>query len=636
MNHSEILAEIRRPGGIVGRLRRRSEGRGHMTALVGNRSCLFPRLTYEELFQAVDEVAAGFLELGIGPGDHVGLIAENSDAWLLSDLALQSLGAVDVPRGADASGEEIAFCLTHGSCRAAVLDSAELLSRIGEARAGLDPIVILRGEAPPGTVAFAEMRARGRARLQRRPGEVRALQDQVGPNDLATVIYTSGTTGNPKGVMLTHQNLLHNVAIVPGVLHLAAGGRFLSFLPSWHSFERVLDYVVLDSGMELHYSTKWTLREDFRRVRPQFVAGVPRLWETFYAGVLASLESMSPARRRIARALLSASQAHARWDRRSRGREMREDGSLVRPGPLARLALSLLASLTWPVHRTAERLVYRRLREALGGELLAMVSGGGPLPLHVDEFYVRAGLPFLNGYGLTESSPVISVRILEHNLVGTIGPPIPLTEVRIVGEDGRVLPPGQRGTIQARGPQIMAGYWRNPEATSRALLGEGWLDTGDLGYLTAAGDIVITGRAKDTIVLRSGENVEPEPLESVLASSPLVADALVVGHARKSLGALIVPDPDGLRARCPDLAGLGDEAVVQSPLALAAIRADVAALISRRRGYRNFELIGPVAVLPRPFSVEEGTLTATLKKRRGVIEERFAPLIEQLFGEDLR
>jgi long-chain acyl-CoA synthetase len=618
-------------GGIVEHLRARSAHRPDLTATVGSTSCRFSRLTYAELFRAVDELAAGFLDLGVGPGDRVGMISENQDLWLLTDLALLSIGATTVPRGGDTPAAEIGFCLTHGECRLAVFESAATLERAREALPPLAAAVVMRGPAAGGALALDEIFERGRRRLAARPDELRSRQADVTEEDLATIVYTSGTTGNPKGVMLSHRNILHNVRAVPQILHFEEGMRFVSFLPTWHTFERTIEYIVVDSGIELHYSSKRTLKQDVARVRPSFLVGVPRVWETFYQGVMGAIEKLPAAKKRLVQAALRGSRELHRLRRRAESIALDPPATIARPSAGKRLALWLRQAPHLLQNALATRLVYSKLRAALGGELRISISGGGPLSPEVDEFFVRAGLPFFNGYGLTETAPVVCVRLPERNVLGTIGPPLPQTEVRIVDENDQDVGRESRGVIQVRGPQVMQGYWRNDAASKACLSTDGWFDTGDLGMLSNEGDIIINGRAKDTIVLTGGENVEPENIETTLVASPLILDALVVGHARKALGALIVPDFDVVRARVPELEGLEPEAIVKNPALDRLIRAEVANRVSPERGFKSHETITRVACLARPFSAEDGTLTATLKKKRRVIEERYAEAIARLF-----
>jgi long-chain acyl-CoA synthetase len=407
--------------------------------------------------------------------------------------------------------------------------------------------------------------------------------------------------------------------------------RFVSILPTWHTFERTIEYIVLDSGIELHYSGKRTVRQDVLTIRPSFMVGVPRVWETFYRAVAGAVEKLPPRKRALVERALAGSREFHRLGRRANGVEIEPPARVVRPGLLARALLRLRQAPLLLHEILARKLVYAKLKAALGGELRIAISGGGPLPPDVDEFFVRAGLPFLNGYGLTETAPVVCVRLPERNVLGTIGPPLPRTEVRIVDEAGKDVGREVRGVIQVRGPQVMSGYFRNEAASRACLTADGWFDSGDLGLVSSEGDVMIVGRAKDTIVLTGGENVEPENIETSLLASPLILDVVVVGHARKTLGALIVPNIEIVRMRVSGLPEDAPEQIVSRPEVDVLIRSEVSRLVCGERGFRTFETVSRLAYLARPFSTEDGTLTATLKKRRRVIEERYQELIARLF-----
>ncbi|MSR75444.1 MAG: long-chain fatty acid--CoA ligase [Planctomycetes bacterium] len=615
-------------GGIPGRLLQ-SVSRYRGRALLGHSTCRAALTRYEEIAELVEQIAAGFQAIGVSAGMRVALIADNSDAWLLTDLALLSLGAADVPRGADASVEDVEFCVLHGACSGAVLGSIDLLPKLGKSLDSLRFVVVLHGAAGTHT-ALDQLLEIGKAHLAAEPNCVKRARAEVRDNTLATLIYTSGTTGNPKGVMLSHGNMLHNLRAVPAVLHLLPGERYLSFLPVWHSFERILDYVVLDCGLELHYGTRRTLRDDFQRVKPNLVAAVPRVFETFVDAALAKMAALKTPKRIVAHSLLRLSSKRNAWRRKLHGCAATDTAKVPKARGALAVLLQLGCALLTPAQRLADALIYAGVRRALGGAARLMISGGGALQPRVDEFLNNAGLTLLNGYGLTESSPVICVRLPEHVLLGTAGPPLPDTEVRVVDDAGRGLPHGQRGVIHARGPQIMQGYWKNPEATAAALLPGGWLNTGDLGQITQCGALMITGRVKDTIVLSGGENVEPEPIETRLLASPWIADAIVVGHARKILAVLIVPDFAALRRH------LGrndaDADLAADPRTRDLLKAEVQQRTGASAGLRSFEQVGRFHVLTEPFRVEDGTLTATLKKRRNVIEQRYAQEIAALFG----
>ena len=455
---AESPAAERPTGGIVGRIYANAAHHRDRIALFGDGRCVRPRTTYGELFELADAAAAGLMEFGAECGDRIGIASENFDLWIAVDLGILSLGAVSVPRGADASTAEIAFCLGHAGCTMAFFETAALYARVKDALPALRAVFVMKGEAPPGTTAFEELIRKGRSRLAGGgAAELRTRRNDVVETDLATIVYTSGTTGNPKGVMLTHGNILHNMRTLPALFEFRPGMNFVSFLPTWHTFERTVEYICLDNGLGIHYSSKRALRNDLAKVAPEFMVGVPRVWETLYQGVMSALEKLPAGKRRFVDRLLAASKNFHRLRRRADGGAALKDGSVPRAGRFERLGLYLGMAVALPLELLARKLVYSKLSAALGGRLTIAISGGGPLPADVEEFFLRAGVPFYNGYGLTETAPVACVRTPARNVLGTIGPPLPDTEVRIVGDDGRVLGSRTKGIIQIRGPQVMQG-----------------------------------------------------------------------------------------------------------------------------------------------------------------------------------
>ncbi|MEX1323854.1 MAG: AMP-binding protein, partial [Synechococcaceae cyanobacterium] len=373
------------------------------------------------------------------------------------------------------------------------------------------------------------------------------------------------------------------------------------------------------------------LRNDLQRVRPHYLISVPRLWEALLAGFEDALTAMPSARRGLIRRALANSRAHGLARRRAL------DLTLVPEVPAARLSAALAAGLRWPLHRLAAALLWPRVRgQLVGGRLRTAISGGGALALHVDGFFEAIGIELLVGYGLTETSPVLTCRRRWANRRGSAGQPLPGTGIRIVDpEQRRPLAIGEQGLVLARGPQVMAGYWGKPEATARVLDGEGWFDTGDLGRLLPDGCLVLTGRAKDTIVLSSGENIEPGPLEEALVASELIEQVMLVGHDRKQLGALVVPRRESLqdfalRAGLPLNEGGMAESPGPAPALLRALTRECNRLLAARSGARPEERLGAVALV-EPFTLENGLLTQTLKQRRDRIAARHAADIEALY-----
>jgi len=528
--------------------------------------------THGELRLLALRLAAGLRAAGLEAGERVALVADNGPWWPAADLAILACGGVDVPRGTDTTATELARILEHSEAVGAVAVGEEALRRVqaatGTAR-GLR--FVARLDAPRGGVPEGVLS--GEELSSRDPADPAGLP-AVGPEDLASIIYTSGTTGRAKGVTLRHRNFLHQLRTVPPAFDFQPGDLFLAMLPPWHCFERVVEYVALAVGGEVAHSHPRHLKEHIPAVQPTWMATVPRVWEMVLAlSGWARLEGRDP----------------------------------VRAGAA--------------------------LRAAVGGRLRCAVSGGGRCPDQVDRAFHASGIRFLVGYGLTETAPVLTVRRPEDNAVGTLGRPLDETQVRVVNRDtGEALGPGQTGVIQARGPQVMRGYWKDPELTGRVLAADGWFDTGDLGLLRPDGNLEFRGRAKDTIALRGGEKVEPQPLEDRLAESPLVEHAVVVGQDRKTLGALVVPRREAAEREARRRASLPDGAPVPSGALEALIREECARLLTDEAGFAPHERIGRVALLDGPFTVEDGLLTATLKVRRAAVLERHGDRIEALFG----
>jgi long-chain acyl-CoA synthetase len=572
-------------------------------------------VSYAELVRDVRRLAAGLIAEGIRRGDHIALIAENRYEWLVCDLASASIGAVDVPRGVDTATPELQLILDHSGAKVALVETAEAAERIAGMRSRLPALerVVLFDldddtERPAGVESLREWMMRGDETLTTDEGRaaLAAARAAVTPDDLLTIVYTSGTTAEPKGVMLTQDNVLANLRAVQRVLHFEHDDIVLSVLPAWHMYERIIDYVSLVGGSRLLYTDRRRLKNDIAEYRPTIFAAVPRIWEMLHDGIVAHVERMKGGKRGLLRFALRCSAAVG----------------ARRAGPLQRISHALLRRTLLPKLLTA----------VTGGRMRIAVSGGGALPAHVDACLVGIGLPLLNGYGLTETSPVANVRLPSDNRVGTIGPPLPDTQIEIRDPEGRKLGPGQVGIVWIRGPQVMRGYYKNPDRTERVLR-DGWFDSGDLGLVEPDGHVRITGRAKDTIVLAGGENVEPEPLELQLKTSPLIQQAVVLGQDRKTLGALFVPDLELLEERIPRSEWNCENGVIHGPAVTKALRREIDGIMTVDNGFRGFERIAKFRVLEEPLTPENGLLTATLKVKRHVVAERFAKLIEDMYAQ---
>jgi len=566
-------------------------------------------VTFAELLRGVREVAAGLLDLGLQRGDRVGLLAENRFEWLLADLGTTYFGGVDVPRGSDTSPEEMLFILRHsGAVATFVADDAtarmvrERADQLGDIR----HVISLEATSQvPEVMGMAELRQRGERLLAASADRVDAPARAVEADDLLTVVYTSGTTAKPKGVMLTHANVVSNIRNVCEVLHITCEDSFLSVLPAWHMYERIMDYLALAAGGQLIYTDRRHIKEDLKATSPTVFAAVPRIWEMIHDGIVGSIEKLPGLKGRMMRSVLELC--------RARG---------------AQRATAVQRVL----HRVASATVLKKIQGATGGRLRLAVSGGGALPKHVDETLLGMGLPILNGYGLTETSPVAAVRLPSANAPYTIGPPIPETEIVARSPEGQPLPRDAVGLLWIRGPQVMRGYYQNPECTRAVLDADGWFNSGDLGTVQADGQVRITGRAKDTIVLAGGENVEPEPLETAIKTSPLIDQVVVVGQDKKTLGALVVPDFDLLAQKVPESEWGERDGVLFGDDVKKLIKGELSRVLTRENGFRPVEKVSTFRVLREPLTPENGLMTQTLKVKRHIVHARYAALLDDMFG----
>ncbi len=601
--------------------------------------------SYAALLADIEAFAAGLTRLGLKRGDHVGLISDNRREWLVADLAILGLGAADAPRGCDATEDEIAFILSWSECGLAILENERQLNKVLARRDKMpmlsrvilfdEPSASTRAEAEARKLAvssFAEVDAAGRAEVATEPGFYRAEAAKGSRDDLATLIYTSGTTGEPKGVMLTHGNFLHQTDYIPSIIHLKPGDIFLSVLPIWHVFERISQYMILAAGSSVAYSKPIgsVMLADFQAVRPQWMSSVPRIWESVMEGVYRSIRQQGGLKKALFTFFVGVGEARAYLRDHVLGRVAEFHHRSRRLEAAAAFIPFLLIT---PLAALGDLLVFRKVKQKLGGRFIAGISGGGALPPAVDRFFAALGVLILEGYGLTETAPVLAVRLQDHPVSGTVGPALRGTEIKIVDENGKELPYGHKGLIMARGPSVMKGYYKRPDLTARVLKEDGWLDTGDLGMLTRRGELKITGRAKDTIVLRGGENVEPNPIEQKLLESPYIQTAVVLGQDQRYLAALIVPKEDAVTAWATEnnVPIVDYETLLKQPEVLELFESEITDLVSPRHGFKSFERVFRFALLAKPFEVGK-ELSAKQEIKRHAINELYAREIAGLFA----
>jgi long-chain acyl-CoA synthetase len=562
--------------------------------------------SYQEMWDWVRDVSLGLQTLGIRSGDAVAILCRTRPAWLVADLASLALGAVTCPIYPSSEANQVAFIINNVRARLIVVENGQQAAKVESVRAEcptLEKVVVIeeRGKLPNGAITFDDVRE-----LAPSDADHRRLWEErwkaIGRDRLATIIHTSGTTANPKGVMLTHGNMVYNYEAVIQVVDFYPTDTFLSWLPLSHSYERVAGMVVpLARGCTIAYAEPLIERlpANMVEVRPTVMVAVPRLYERVYARVLSNVEAGSALKQRIF------------WWAAGLGRQ-KYANHLAGRGDSWWLRLQL---------RLADALVYGQIRARTGGRVRYFVSGSAPLSREIGEFFYGMGMLVLEGYGLTETAPFVSINRPGDFVFGTVGRPAPGTEVKIDLETGEIL---------VRGPQVMRGYINEPSETARAIDPDGWFHTGDIGELDDIGRIKITDRLKNIIVLANGKNVSPGPMEAVLSTSRYVAQAMILGDRQPYTGALIAPDFEelGKWAAANGLAEMPPEQLIAEPSVHRLLEHEVRAKLD---GFAIYERPRRVALLPRLLTEEEGELTPSMKIKLRVVNERWADKIAELF-----
>ncbi len=596
-------------------------------------------ITYKDLSVYIQQFATGLQALGVKPQDKVALFADNSPRWFIADQGIMTAGGVGVVRSSGAEQQELTYILENSDSTTLIAEDLKTLNQLSSQLQGLPIrlIILLSDETAKDDESIRTLNFEQLIEL----GKNNQLQPvQQERETLATLIYTSGTTGKPKGVMLSHGNLLHQVNYIKTVFQPQAGDVLLSILPSWHCYGRAGEYFFLSQGATQIYTNIRFFKKDLKQFQPTYMVGVPRLWESLYDGIQKLLSEQSPTQQKLVKFLLKQSEQHILAKRIANNTSLEHfDASAIQ-----RSLASIKAVTLSPIHALADKLVYRKIRDGVGN-IKAVCSGGGSLAKYLDNFYETVGIDVFVGYGLTETSPITNARTPLHNVRGSAGQPFPETEIKIVDPDTRqALAQGEKGLVLIRGTQVMQGYYKNPEATAKAVDPEGWFDSGDLGWLTPDNDLVLTGRAKDTIVLTNGENIEPQPIEDACLRSAYIDQIMLVGQDQRSLGALIVPNLDTLKQwvslqkldlKLPSQDSSPEE-IAQSDLNHRAIadlvRQELNREVKNRPGYRADDRISTFRLITEPFAQSNGMMTQTMKVKRPVVVERYQSLIDQMFA----
>jgi len=623
--HAEGLAQMARPGGKAP-------------------DNAFRGVTYKDFWHEINSFGAGLVALGVERGAHVGIIADNRREWLIADVAILGVGACDVPRGTDSTATEVSYILHHADCTVVLADDeaqAEKILASLVARTTIRLLIVLddslkvHRKVDPNVklLNYAQVLALGDQALGKDPAIFEREVDLGQADDLATIIYTSGTTGEPKGVMLTHRSFTFQVDRVYPILGIKAGQLFLSVLPVWHSYERAIEYVVICCGATIAYSKPIgkIMIEDLATIRPHWFPSVPRIWESVRSSIYRTIKAKSPVIRVLFAFFVAVGGTYADLLDKFLGRWPRFHHHWNLP---TQVGTFLPLALLWPLKVLGGVLLFRKLRALLGDRFIAGVSGGGALPGHVDRFFRAIGILVLEGYGLTECGPVLGVRIEKHPVPQTVGPLLKDVAFKIIDEEtGKRVGPGRQGELWVKTPQAMLGYYKRPEATAKVVQ-DGWLNTGDLVMRTVHREFKIVGRSKDTIVLRGGENIEPEPIERKLGQSDFIDQVMIVGQDQKYLGALIVPQFDVLEKLAKErrITYLDREELLENSQVIEAIHENIQHLVSPRTGFKNFERVFRFKLLPQPFQIGV-ELTQKLSLKRNVVAQMYAKQIASLFNQ---
>jgi long-chain acyl-CoA synthetase len=560
-------------------------------------------ISTEEFGNRVKYLSLGLKELGLNPQDKLIILAENGPDWVTTDFATLCLGGITVPVYTSLVPDQIRYIIDDSDAKVVVCSSRDLWQKIEVIKSQLMKVnhyIIMESEAPEGAIPYAHLIERGKKIAQESPGLFEKMALEAKPEDLASIIYTSGTTGIPKGVMLTHGNFISNIKTLDSVVEFIHTDVILSFLPLSHVLERMTTFSFLYKGCTIGYAESVeTVADNLLEIRPTIMISVPRLFDKIYAKVIDSVLTGSALKKKIFYWALKVGKKYGE----------------------RKLANAPLSGFLQFKRNLAHKLVFSKILEKTGGRVKFFVSGGAPLSKDVAEFFYALGLVILEGYGLTETSPVIAVNTFENMRFGTVGKPIPGVEVKIA-EDGEIL---------AKGPNVMKGYYKK-EAETKEVFEGGWFHTGDIGYLDKDGFLVITDRKKDLIVTAGGKNVAPQLIENMIKTNPYVSSVLVLGNNRRFISAIVVPDFEKLEPYAR-LKNIPYESLADLVKKQEIVDFLLAEIDRSTPNLASYEKVKRIILLDKDFEIEADEMTPTLKVKRNIVEQKYKNVIDSLYRE---
>jgi long-chain acyl-CoA synthetase len=608
-----------------------------------NKKGIFQSTTYKQLEVKVFQLALALKTLNIKRQQLIGLISDNCGKWMLTDLAIQVLGAVDVPRGSEATDNELVQILSEVKSEVIFVQNKKFLNKILSLKEQLQfvkTIIIMESdsyeniESDIDIVYLDKLLELGENIFATDNNAEKTIMDEINngsEDELCTIIFTSGTTGACKGVMLTQDNIIFEVERVSRFIQekIRPGHKWLSVLPVWHSFERAVDYTILWNNNCICYSKPISkiMLKDFQTVNPEWFPSVPRVWQVIYNGVVRKISKQKGIKKIMANFFMGNT---VKW----KAGYNKVNGLLPHVKKTSPRFIEILSGLPsmilrYPLYKLGQKMVFDNVKTALGKNFICGISAGGSMPKGIDTFFNAIGITLLDGYGMTETSPVIAVRDYSHPLLGAMKV-CDDTQIRVIGEDGKEVEKGDKGVLFIKGRQIMKGYYNNPEATAKILSEDGWLNTGDLIVESNEGAISVVGRAKDTIVLAGGENLEPLPIEGKLSEVEFIESAIVIGQDRKYVSALIVPNMIAIKDYFKSINDsvkmeMGKEEVK------ALIQDRINEKVCEKFGFKPHELISRITILDKPFEIG-AELSAKQELKRFEIERKYLQLINLMYA----
>ena len=596
----------------------------------------FLPITYKDFVNSMLDFSAGLLSIGEKEYSNIGLICDNRKEWLVCSMGIMATKSRDIPRGSEATVKDLSYILSFAECKTVVTENKILFNRILECQnelPALQNIIIINPSDSDlsnfqtnglNIFSYDEILSKGKNFRQNNPNKTEEIMLSGTEDDSATIIFTSGTTGTPKGVELTHKNFLCQVEDISKRLPLKQGNKALCMLPVWHVYERELEYFLLYVGIALCYSKPAIsmLLADMKKVSPQFMATVPRIWDGIYnainknikstkkgAGIFFSIFTWAATSLKSLRNIIY-----------NRCKYFRKRTVFYH---IFSKFLYIPVIFLYPLKWIGDMFYFQRVRNMLGGKFQIGMSGGGSLPLKLDKFFNSIGIRLVEGYGLTETAPICCIRNAKRPILGTIGKIMPYCQAKVVHRNGIECKPGEKGVLYIKGPNVMKGYYKQPELTAEVISEGEWFNTGDLVIKTYNGEIIVKGRQKDTIVLRSGENVEPLPIEDKLSESIYISQAVVVGQDENCLGALIIPDLDNIcqYAKQQNIDFSDKKQLLKDEEIKKLIYKEMERLINTKNGFKPFEKIGKFVFLDKPFEVG-----VELSPKQGIIRYKINEL----------